>query len=341
MIDLESFLEQYVNLAFSPYIVVTGNSPIPYEVERDDLKIIDIHKAERKNFLKDLKIQDNRWKDCTGYYIHVSNNSKHSLQTCFLTTQNKSVQNVRNIIVVDDDSELEIFTGCLSDLHVRENVHNATTDIFVGKRAKVTFNMIHSWGVKSAVFPHTKVYVQRNGNYISNYVVWEKVKQIVANPTIVLDDGAKATMHTLAYVHQKSLLDLGGEIKLLGKDSVGQILSSVVSNGGEYTTNTKIEGCGDSSKGHIECNALLLNSDAKVITIPKLEAINDKTELTHEASLGRISDEQIEYLQTKGISEERAEDLIVKGFVNKSIENMPEIIKQRVNDLVENAKSGF
>ncbi len=341
MIELETFLEQYTNLAFSPYIVVTGNNPIPYEVKQNDLQIVDIHRAEQFNLLEDLEIQDNKWKDYTGYYIHASNCSKNSLQTCFLTTQNKFVQNVRNVIVVDDSCTLEIFTGCLSDTHVNRNVHNATTDIFIGRNAKVTFNMIHSWGENSSVFPHTRVYVQENGSYISNYIVWDRVKEISTNPIVVLNDGAKATMQTLAYVHTNSSLDLGGHIQLLGKNSVGEILSSVVSNGGEYITNTMIEGCGDNSKGHIECNALLLNNDAKVVTIPKLEASNDKTELTHEASLGRISNEQIEYLQTKGISQERAEDLIVKGFVNKSIEDMPEIVRKRVDDIMKNAKSGF
>lgn len=341
MIDLETFIQQYSNLAFSPYIVLTGNNPIPYEVNQESLEIIDIHKAEKENLLKGMDIQPKRWKEYTGYYIHAHTKSKHSLQTCFLTTENKSTQNVRNVIVADEDSEIEIFTGCLSDSHVSKNIHNATTDIFVGKNAKVTFNMIHSWGKNSSVYPHTRVYVQENGNYISNYIVWDMVKEISANPTLILHDGAKATMQTLAYVHPESSLDLGGEIQLLGKKSTGQILSSVVSNGGIYCTNTTIKGIGDNSKGHIECNALLLNKGGTVITVPKLEATNDNTELTHEASLGKISNEKIEYLQTKGISQERAEDLIVKGFVNKSIESMPYIIKQRVSNLMDTAKTGF
>lgn len=341
MLDLENFLNNYNNIGFYPYIVVNGNEPIPVAIKEQDLQIIAIKDAERSDLLKGLNIQANDWKEYSGYFIHLPPNTKHSVQTCFLTAQDGLIQNVKNVIIAEANSELEIFTGCLSNSHVRTNTHNATTDIFVRENAKVTFNMVHSWGENSKVYPHTRVYVEKGGTYISNYVVWDKVKEIVSNPKVFLDDNAKSIMQTLAYVHPESKLDLGGATTLTGKNSSGEILSSVVSNGGVFTTQTVMEGNGNDSRGHIECNALLLNPEGKVTAIPQLQSNNDKTQLTHEASLGRISNEEIEYLQTKGISSNRAKSLIIQGFANRSIQNMPDSIKQKMESILNQAKDGF
>lgn len=341
MIDIEDFLDNYSNTGYMPYIVVNGNNPLPTSVKEKELQILDIKEAEKGNLLDNLSVQENDWKEYTGYYIKTSPHTTHSVQTCFLTSTDTSVQNVRNVIVVEEGSKLEIFTGCLSNSHVKTNTHNATTDIFVRKDATIIFNMFHSWGENSIVKPKARIYVEDGGTYISNYVLWDKVRSIVSNPKIVLKENAKAVSHALAYVHPDSEIDLGGDILLEGKNSSGEIISSVVSNGGEFISKTNINGKGDDSKGHVECNALLINPLGKVIAIPQLQSENDKTQLTHEASLGRISNEEIEYLQTKGLSEEKAKELITRGFVNKSVENMPDIVKQRITSISSISEQGF
>jgi hypothetical protein len=106
--------------------------------------------------------------------------------------------------------------------------------MFVGKNATMTFNMIHSWGETSTVLPKTRIHVEEGGVFISNYVVWEKVKEIRSNPQAFVKKGAKAVMQSLVYSHPDNVLDIGGKISLEGEDSSGEILSSVVSEGGEY-----------------------------------------------------------------------------------------------------------
>lgn len=343
MMELDEFLKNYSNIGFHPYIVVNDNNPIPTEMDEDALEILSVGKDEVKKYLKEhnLKTQKNEWDEFSGYFIRCKRNSFGYVQTCFLTSQEGLEQRVQNIIVVEENANLDIFTGCLSNSHVKDNVHNAITDIFVGKNAKLTFNMIHSWGKTSRVFPKTRVYVEEGGTYISNYIVWEEVKEIVANPVVELGDGAKTILQTLSHIHAGSRIDLGGTVKLLGKNSSGEIHSSAVNSGGEFITKTAIEGIGDGSKGHIDCNALLLNKKALVTAIPELYSRNDKTQLTHEAFLGSISNDEIEYLQTKGFGRDEAEELIVKGFANKSIEKMPDTVREKMRNILDNAKLGF
>jgi len=341
--ELEEFLDSYSNQGFNPYVVVSDNQPIPIETNQKNVQVLNINNEFAQKYIKKnkLSIQENPWKEYSGYFIRTAEKSRSSVQTCFLTSENDLEQRVQNVIAVEEGGDLEIFTGCLSNAHVKDNTHNAIVDMFVGKNAKLTFNMIHSWGESSMVYPKTRIYVEEGGVFISNYIVWEKVKEIIANPKVTLKDGAKAVMQTLSYVHPDSNIDLGGSIILEGKNTSGEIHSSVVSNGGTFSTKTAIEGIGDDSKGHIDCNALLLNKDSAVTAIPQLHSKNDKTQLTHEAFLGKISNEEIEYLQTKGLSYEKAEEMIVKGFANKSIENMPDTVKQKIATIIETSSKGF
>jgi uncharacterized protein len=340
MMELENFLDNYSNIGMNPYIVLNDNKPLIMETAQEDLQILNIKNSKVEEYLKQYDIQENTFDEYTGYLILLSKNSQSSIQTCFLTSQSGFEQNVRNVIIAEEGSNLEIFTGCLSNAHVKGNVHNAITDMFVGKNATMTFNMIHSWGETSKVFPKTKVYVDEGGTFISNYVVWEKVKEIRSNPKAFVKKGGKAVMQSLVYSHKDTVLDIGGRINLEGAQSSGEILSSVVSEGGEYKTVTEIVGEGDESRGHIECNAVLLEKAGDVETVPLLKAKNSSVQLSHEASIGKISKEEIQYLQTKGLNEDQARELIVKGFVNDSVKRMPPSVQEKIESMMAGGK-GF
>ena len=152
MMNLEDFLDNYSNVGMNPYIILNDNKPLLMETSDEELQILNIKNPKVEEYLKQYDIQENTFDEYTGYLILLSKNSQSSIQTCFLTSQSGFEQNVRNVIVAEENSKLEIFTGCLSNAHVKSNIHNAITDIFIGKNAKLTFNMIHSWGETSKVF---------------------------------------------------------------------------------------------------------------------------------------------------------------------------------------------
>lgn len=338
--NLEDFLDNYSNPGMNPYVVLNDNKPLVMETTQEDLQILNIKNPKVEEYIKQYDVQENTFEEYTGYLISSAKGSQSSVQTCFLTSQSGFEQNVRNVIVAEENSQLDIFTGCLSNAHVKGNIHNAITDMFVGKGATLTFNMIHSWGETSTVLPKTRIHVEEGGVFISNYVVWEKVKEIRSNPQAFVKKGGKAVMQSLVYSHPDNVLDIGGKIFLEGSESSGEILSSVVSEGGEYKTVTEITGEGDNSRGHIECNAVLLENAGQVETVPLLKAKNSSVQLSHEASIGKISREEIQYLQTKGLNEDQARELIVKGFVNDSVKKMPESVQEKIESMMASGK-GF
>jgi Fe-S cluster assembly scaffold protein SufB len=340
MMDLEYFLENYSMTGFHPYVVVNDNTGVNVEVNEKDYEIWDVNSKKGQEYIEKYETQENTFGEYTGYVIVVKKGANIPIQTCFLTSQKDFVQNVQNLIVVEDGGECEIFTGCLSNAHVNGNVHNAITDIYVGKNAKLTFNMVHSWGETSSVFPKTKIFVDEGGVFLSNYIVWDKVKKIVMNPKIYLAKNAKAVSQALIYSHDGSDFSIGGTVELNGSSSSGEIISSIVSEGGDYKNISEIVGRESDTKGHVECNAILVGNGT-VEAVPILKALNPSTQLTHEASVGKISSSEVEYLQTKGLSKDMARELIVKGFVNKSLKNMPDLVQKKMLDIVDGVKDGF
>ena len=340
MMDLEYFLENYSMTGFHPYVVVNDNTGVNVEVNEKDYEIWDVKSKKGQEYIKKYETQENTFKEYTGYVIVVKSGVNIPIQTCFLTSQKGFVQNVQNLIVVEDNCEAEIFTGCLSNSHVNGNVHNAITDMYIGKNAKLTFNMVHSWGETSSVFPKTKVFVEEGGVFLSNYIVWDKVKAISMNPKMYLKKNAKAVSQTLVYCHDGSDFNIGGTVELNGQGASGEILSSIVSEGGNYKNLSELVGKEGDTKGHVECNALLVGNGT-VEAVPVLKALNPTTELTHEASVGKVSSQEVEYFQSKGLNKEMARELIVKGFVNKSLQNMPDQVSKKMRDIIDGVKNGF
>lgn len=342
MMDLETFLTNY-GMGLEQEVVVNDNNPLSSGVDTDDYVVKNISESTVKKWGLIEKDYDDITKKIdssnhTGYFIHVKKGCHGSLQTCFLTSKEGFEQNVYNIIVLEEGSSLDLFTGCLSNAHVKDNVHNAVTEIYVGKNAKFTMNMIHSWGEESKVYPRTVAKVEENGQFISNYVVWDPVKTIDSCPRVFLEgDRSSGLLQSLVQVKEGGEHKIGGKIFLNGNESKGEISSRIVSESGTILSPTRIEAKGKDVVGHIECDAVLLG-DGVVDTIPELMTVQKDVTLSHEASIGKISGEKIEYLQTKGFSKEQAQSLVVRGFVSEYMDSMPEKVKERVDSLIRGNK---
>ena len=335
MMELDYFLQNFSNMSFNPYIVINDNNAVNVEVDEKDLQIFDIHTPKAREYIGKLKKSDFKKNEYTGYFIKASKNTTHKIQTCFLTSKVGFEQKVHNVIVLEEGSTMEIFTGCLSSLHVKDNKHMAVTEIFVGKNSILTFNMIHSWGETSEVYPKTVAKVEEGGTYISNYIVWDSVKEIITSPLAILGKNAKTVMRSLVYMHEGTNLEVGARIQLDGEGSSGEVLSNIVGEGGKMVNEASIEVNASKTKGHIECDALLLRDGIEFETIPKLKTKVKDTKLSHEASIGKVSKDEIEYLMSKGFTEKKAVEMIVNGFSNNSVEDMPDVVKKQFEDILE------
>ncbi|RLE36705.1 SufD family Fe-S cluster assembly protein, partial [Candidatus Acetothermia bacterium] len=259
--------------------------------------------------------------DPAGNFIHVKDGAKirFPAQSCFLLKSQRQEQVLHNVIVLEPGSELHLITGCTAASYDNMGRHIAVTEIFVRNGATLTYTMVHDWAPEVEVRPRTGIAVERGGTYLSNYIALTRVKHIDMNPFAIVQSGGTARFNSIVYAKAGSFFDIGGRIDLRGGGSRGEIVSRVVATASSVISRGLIEGGAEKTKGHMECNGIMLDDKAVIHAIPELKATSPDTELSHEAAVGKIAGEQLNYLMSRGLTEEQARALIIRGFLDVKI----------------------
>lgn len=271
---------------------------------------------------------------------HEGSKPIYPLQAC-LYLVDEPVQHVHNIVIARDGAELHLISGCASATHEQQGAHYGVTEFYVGKGAKITSTMIHNWGAKINVFPRSAAIVEENGVFISNYVCMHPVRKVQMYPTASLvGDHAVAQFSSIVVATPGSCLDLGSRAVLLGKHTSAELITRAITTGGTIISRGHVIGATEETRGHIECRGLVL-SDGIIHAIPELEARVAGTELSHEAAVGRIARDEIEYLMARGLDEETATSTIIRGFLDVKIKGLPELLQRQIDAAIDAAESGF
>ena len=274
-----------------------------------------------------------------GYMIKSLPNVKirSPVQACFLITKDGFKQNVYNEIISEENSELHIIVGCTSLRGTNYGFHMSNTKIRVKKNSKLSLTMIHRWGEEFEVKPNTHVTIENGGYFICNFVSLHGAKILRMMADVGCRKNAVVKFNTVMLANLNSKLDIETEIYLEGKKSKAEILSKGVSRGGEIINKAKLIGKAGGVSGHLDCRGLMLSNEGKIVAVPQLDAENIDAKLTHEAAIGRIAEEEIFYLMTRGLSEDEAVSMIVRGFLNIENGDLPSEIKRETDRLVEKA----
>ncbi|MDO4177979.1 MAG: SufD family Fe-S cluster assembly protein [Phascolarctobacterium sp.] len=276
-----------------------------------------------------------------GYFIWVQAGKKISvpLQACVFINHENQMQRVHNVVIIEEGAELNIISGCSSSEHVTEGVHLGISEMFVEKNAKLSFTMIHEWGENVKVRPRTVTIVDEGGQYVSNYFCMNKVKDIQMYPTVRLRGvGAVARLNSVLVAPEGSYLDIGGKTihEVMGTRS--EIVTRSISTGGIIINRGNLTGMAEEIKAHLECHGLMLAKQGQILAIPELDAHVGNAELSHEAAVGRIAPEEIEYLMARGMDEDEATATIVRGFLNVNIEGLPQSLVKKIEETLDTFK---
>ncbi|MFA5394470.1 MAG: SufD family Fe-S cluster assembly protein [Methanomicrobiales archaeon] len=277
-----------------------------------------------------------------GFTIIAKKGSKNifPLQTClFMATDD--IQTVHNIIIAEEGAELHLITGCVSSHSVGQGSHYGITELYVGKDALISTTMIHTWGENVTVVPRSSARVEENGTFLSNYISMKPVKRVQMYPEARLTgENAIARFSSVILAPKGSELDLGQRAILEAKGSSAELLSRVITRGGTVISRSHIIGMAEETRGHIECNGLILE-DGIIHAIPEIEGRLTNTSLSHEASVGKIAQDEIEYLMARGLSEEEATATIIRGFLDVKIQGLPESLQRQIDAAIDAAEDGF
>jgi Fe-S cluster assembly scaffold protein SufB len=273
-----------------------------------------------------------------GYYIRVEDgvDIPTPIQACLLLRSPSLLQVPHNIVVVGEGAKLHVLTGCTV---ARENpgMHIGISEFYVKKRGLLTFTMIHSWSRGMHIRPRTSVYVDAGGVFVSQYITTSLVDSIQMYPTVhLIGDGSSAYLSSIIVGRGSSHIDVGGAIELKAARSSGEIVTRVLSmDESRIVSRGRIRGLVRGVRGHIECRGLILSDGSHIEAIPELEARAYDVQLTHEAAVGKIAEEEILYLMAKGFTEDEAKSIVVRGFLQPKLPMLPRQLADYLSVVME------
>lgn len=277
-----------------------------------------------------------------GYFIRVRKGVKiaEPVQTCLFIKSSGLGQNVHNITVVEEGAEVHIISGCATSEDTRKAAHFGISEYYVEKGGKLTFTMIHNWGEDTAVRPRSAGFVGEDASFVSNYILLEKVADLQMYPSLTLNGrGGVARFNSVIVAPTGSYIDTGNRLILDAPNTKGEIIARTLTTGGTIINRSFIGAHHVPAKGHLECKGLILGS-GRIHAIPEIEGTLDGVELSHEAAVGKIAQEEIEYLMARGLDEDQATSTIVRGFLNVDIMGMPKALHKAMEDEIAKLNAG-
>eukprot|EP00033_Pygsuia_biforma_P000710 GCRY01000831.1.p1 GENE.GCRY01000831.1~~GCRY01000831.1.p1 ORF type:complete len:711 (+),score=151.53 GCRY01000831.1:92-2134(+) len=280
-----------------------------------------------------------------GYVIIAHENCKlQSPVDAALLMGGKQNQFVHNLLIARPGSELHVISSC-KDCHKHGEdpelvTHYGISEFFVDENAKLSFTMVHSFCEKYTVYPRSASLVKANGVFLSNYCCLSPVGKVQMYPKAILD-GANATARfsSVVIAYPGSLIDFGSRALLNHPNTRAEMVSRIISKGGKVYARGHIVGAVNETRGHIECQGLVLSGN--IHAIPEIEGQVEGTELSHEAAVGKIAREKLEYVMARGLSEAEAVSVIIQGFLDVKIKGMPPKLQAYIDSVVSKAATGF
>lgn len=275
-----------------------------------------------------------------GSFIYVPKNTilDRPLQSYFRINSKNMGQFERTLIIVDDNSSLHYVEGCTAPSYSESSLHAAIVEIYVGKNSKCRYSTVQNWATnvynlvtKRALVDEAGVMEWIDGNIGS--------KVTMKYPCCVLKgDNSRGTCITISVAKSGQEQDSGARMIHIGKNTKSNIVSkSIAGNGGNATYRGKVEIKKNAlnSDAMVKCDSLILDDKSMSDTIPTNIVGNVTSNIEHEATVSKISDDVLFYLMSRGIPEERATELIVLGFIDEFKSELPMEYAVELNQLIK------
>ena len=301
----------------------------------------------KKYFMTQCVTQDNNkfaalhgalWSGGSFVYVPKGVRLKKPIEGYFFLKSRQVGQFEHTIIIAEEGSEITYIEGCSAPQYSEASLHSGAVEIFVGKKAKVSYLTIQNWS-KNVYNLNTKralVEVEGTIEWVSGSF---GSKTTMLYPTSILQGkNAKAKHLSITVAGKNQELDTGGKVVHQDIGTKSEVLSkSIVKGNGKavYRGLVKIEKGAKKSKASINCENLILSQNASASTYPVLEVKEKETEAYHEAKTGKIAEEQLFYLMSRGLSEKEAMSLIINGFLEPIIEKFPLEYAVELNRLID------
>ena len=299
----------------------------------------------KKYFMKCVPAEDHKfaalhyavWSGGSFVYVPKGVNVEIPLQSYFRLNSPESGQFEHTLIIVDEGANLHFIEGCSAPKYNKVNLHAGCVELFVKENARLRYSTIENWSKNMLNLNTKKVIVEKNG--VMEWVTGSFGSRIsmLYPMSILKGDNAKMEYTGISFAGEGQNLDTGLKVVHGAKNTASVVSSKSISKSGgiaSFRSNVVVAPNADGSKSNISCESLMLDDWSVSDTIPVSNIGTDDVEFSHEAKIGKISDEAIFYLMSRGLSEEEAKAMIVRGFASPISKELPVEYAAEMNNLI-------
>ena len=275
-----------------------------------------------------------------GSFIYVPPGVKIAfpLQAYFRINEQNMGQFERTLIIVDEGAEIHYVEGCTAPMYSSDSLHSAVVEVICKKNARCRYTTIQNWAnniynlvTKRAVCMADATMEWVDGNLGSRLTM--------KYPAVyMMEPGAHGEILSIAFSGDGQHQDAGAKLVHVAPNTTGQIVSKSISkNGGRssYRGLVRVEKGAHQAKNNVVCDALILDAESRSDTYPYIEVMEQDVSIGHEASVSRIGEEQLFYLTSRGLSEAEASAMIVNGFIEPLVKELPMEYAVELNRLIQ------
>lgn len=300
----------------------------------------------KKYFGKIIPYNDNKfaalnsavWSGGSFIYVPKGVSVDIPLQAYFRINTENMGQFERTLIVVDEGAWVHYVEGCTAPVYSSDSLHSAVVEIIVLRNGRCRYTTIQNWSknVYNLVTKRAQAWEGATMEWVDGNI---GSKLTMKYPAIqLMGEGAKGEVLSVAFAGDGQHQDAGAKVSHFAKNTSSSITSKSISKGtgrSTYRGLVKVaKGC-TGVKSNVECDALLLDEHSRTDTYPYMEIDEEDVSISHEASVSKISETQLFYLQTRGLSEEQASMMIVNGFIEPIVKQLPMEYAVELNRLIE------
>lgn len=278
------------------------------------------------------------WSGGSFIYVPKGVHLEKPLQSYFRINNEKSGQFERTLIIVDEGADVHYVEGCTAPTYSKESLHAAVVEIIILKGGKCRYSTVQNWSNNIVNLVTKRALVMENAQmeWIDGNIGSQVNMKYPA--CILAGRGAKGTCISVAVASHNQYQDAGARMIHLAPDTVSTIISkSIVRNGGvaNYRGTVRHTKNAINCRSHVECDTLILDNISRSDTIPTNEVMNDESFIEHEATVSKISEDQLFYLMSRGISEKDATQMIIMGFIEPFSRELPMEYAVELNQLIK------
>ncbi|MDX1969188.1 MAG: Fe-S cluster assembly protein SufB [Planctomycetaceae bacterium] len=278
------------------------------------------------------------WSGGSFIYVPKDVHIEFPLQAYFRINSENMGQFERTLIIVDEGASVHYVEGCTAPTYSSESLHSAVVEIIVKRNARCRYTTIQNWS--SNVYNLVTKRAMAYGDSLMEWVDGNLGSKLTMKyPAIYLmEPGARGETLSIAFAGKGQHQDAGAKMVHCAPHTSSRIISKSISkNGGRasYRGLVKVQGDAHHCKSNVVCDALILDPESRSDTYPYIEVDQDNVAIEHEASVSKIAEEQLLYLMSRGMTEPEASAMIVTGFIEPLVKELPMEYAVEMNRLIE------